>query len=376
MNGRERFIESLLFGKPDKVPFAPGGPRESTLKRWHKEGLPEDVNWFNYLCEKIGIKMEKAKTPSANVGINLGMIPGFEEKILEHKNGHFIAQMATGEVVEVSDTYDFSYLKRAKDFVTRKWHKFPVENYKDWEDIKRRYDPESPERYPANLDEVSKILKDRDYVLNIGIHGPFWKLREWCGFENLCILMATEQDFVMEMVNFWKDFVLETLDPILQKVEYDSIIINEDMAYKEKSMISPEMARKFLLPLWVEWCERIKKSGCPVVGLDSDGYIGELIPIWIEAGINCTVPVEIAAGNNPVEYRKIYGKNIAYRGGIDKRKIAKGGKEIEQEMYKIIPPLLKDGGYIPGCDHGVPHDISLQNFINYGELLAKLTGWL
>ena len=31
MNPRQRFLEALLFGKPDKVPFTPGGPRESTL---------------------------------------------------------------------------------------------------------------------------------------------------------------------------------------------------------------------------------------------------------------------------------------------------------------------------------------------------------
>ncbi len=67
---------------------------------------------------------------------------------------------------------------------------------------------------------------------------------------------------------------------------------------------------------------------------------------------------------------------MAYRGGIDKRAIAKGGKEMENEVMRVVPPLLKDGGFIPGCDHGVPPDISWPNFIEYTRLLAKLTGWL
>jgi hypothetical protein len=37
MTHRERFIETLTFGKPDKIPLMHGGPRESTLKRWKEE---------------------------------------------------------------------------------------------------------------------------------------------------------------------------------------------------------------------------------------------------------------------------------------------------------------------------------------------------
>jgi len=304
------------------------------------------------------------------------MIPPFEEKIIEHKDGHYIVQTSKGEIVEISDRYDFSYLRRAKDFVTRKWHKFPVENVNDWEGIKKRYNPETPERYPENLKEIGKMLRERDYVLGIAIHGPFWKMREWCGFENLCIFMATQQDFVMEMASFWKKFVLQVLRPVIKEIEFDYVMINEDMAYKEKSMISPSMVKKFLLPVWDEWVREIKKSGCKLIILDSDGYIGQLIPLWIEAGINCCIPVEIAAGNDIVAYRKIYGKKMAYIGGIDKRAIAKGGKIIYEEIYGKVPFLLKDGGYIPECDHGVPPDISWDNFVEYSRILAELCGWL
>jgi len=44
------------------------------------------------------------------------------------------------------------------------------------------------------------------------------------------------------------------------------------------------------------------------------------------------------------------------------------------EMARLAP-LAKDGGYIPSCDHGVPPDVSWPAFIEYGKLLAKITGW-
>jgi hypothetical protein len=67
---------------------------------------------------------------------------------------------------------------------------------------------------------------------------------------------------------------------------------------------------------------------------------------------------------------------MAFTGGIDKRAIAAGGDIMKAEVKRVVPPLLKDGGIIPGCDHGVPPDISWPTFIEYTRLLAQLTGWL
>ncbi|MGB9683224.1 MAG: uroporphyrinogen decarboxylase family protein [bacterium] len=375
MTPRERFIEALTFGKTDKVPLMPGGPRESTLKRWREEGLPEGKNYYSALLEILGIEEERTK-PRVDLGVSFKMIPQFEEKILEHKDGHYIVQDWMGAIVEISDQYDYTYLREAKDFVTRKWYKFPVETYSDWEEMKKRYNPKTSGRFPEDFEKRCKALQNRDYVLSLGINGPFWQLREWCGLENLCIFMIEKPDFVHEMVDFWANFVLEVLKPILERVTLDYVVFSEDMAYKAHSMISPKMVREYLFPACEKWVPELKKSGCPMISIDSDGYIGELIPLWIELGINCTTPIEVAAGNDIVEFRKRFGKRMAYIGGIDKRAIAKGGKVMEEEVMRVVPPLLEDGGYIPSCDHGVPPDISWQNFIEYTRLLAKLTGWI
>ena len=190
------------------------------------------------------------------------------------------------------------------------------------------------------------------------------------------MLMIDDPGFVKEMIGFWADFVSETMAPILAMLQVDYVVVNEDMAYKAHSMISPKMTRQFLLPAYKRWIAELKRAGCRVISIDSDGYIAELIPIWIDAGFNCCFPVEVAAGNDIVKYRRLYGKKMAYVGGIDKRAIAAGGKVMEQEVMRVVPPLLEDGGFIPGCDHGVPPDISWDNFVEYTRLLAKLTGWV
>ncbi|MBU0716035.1 MAG: hypothetical protein KJ964_11815, partial [Verrucomicrobia bacterium] len=146
-------------------------------------------------------------------------------------------------------------------------------------------------------------------------------------------------------------------------------------AYKEHAMISPAMTREFLLPAYQHWGEIIRRNQCPIYAMDSDGHVGELLPIWIEAGINVCDPMEVAAGNNILEYRKRFGKQMAFRGGVDKRLIAKGGAAIEGEIKRLMP-LIRDGGYIPSCDHGVPADVSWSDFVYYTKLLAQATGWM
>ena len=375
MNSRERFRSALLFGNPDRVPLEPGHPRESTLKVWREQGLDPNSDYFQVLLEALGLD-PPPKPSITSLDVSFRMIPEFEETVLEHKDGHYLVRDWMGAIVEIDDTYDYTYLRKPKDFVTRKWHKFPVETRADWEEMKSRYNPSDARRYPGDFIERCHSLKNRDHVIEFDFNGPFWQLREWLGFENLCAMFLDDPSFIQEMIAFWTDFVSETMQPILDNIEVDRVGISEDMAYKAHSMISPAMTRKFLLPSYRRWVSEIKSSGCPIVDMDSDGYVEELIPIWIEAGINCCDPIEVAAGNDIVRYREIFGDRMAYRGGIDKRAIAAGGAEMRNEVLRVVPPLLRDGGFIPSCDHGVPPDISWPNFVEYTKLLAELTGWL
>lgn len=303
------------------------------------------------------------------------MNPVFEEKVLEHREGHYIVQDWMGNITEISDEYDYTYIREARDFVTRKWHKFPVENRADFEQMKQRYNPDDPVRYPADFDERVKRLRQRNHLSTISFAGPFWQMREWCGFEPLCMLFVDDPDFIREMVDFWTDFVSRTMARVLDAGIVDRIFISEDMAYKEKSMISPAMTREFLQPAYLRWVTEARQAGVPLIDMDSDGRIDGLIPIWIDSGINVCDPLEVAAGNDIVEYRQRFGKRIAYRQGVDKRAIAKGGDVIAAELARI-EPVVRAGGFIPGCDHGVPHDISWSHYLRYCRLLAEITGWL
>lgn len=377
MNARERYVNTLLFKRCDLVPLNPGWGRRSTRNRWHNEGLPKDVppeKVPEYAYRVAGGKLDWPEA-GPHFGVNERMIPQFEEKIVEVKENSQVVQDWKGNICEIGLEFDLETLRNAVDFVTRRWIKCPVESETDWAEMKTRYNPDDPKRLPENAAALGAKLKNRTWPITFGISGPFWQMREWLGFENLCTDFYDNPKMIRDMVEFWTDYHVRLLSNAFNHLIPDEVHISEDMAYKCFSMISPAMVREYLLPCYKRWGKLFREAGVPLYGCDSDGFIGELIPIWIEAGINCCDPIEVAAGNDIVDFRRRFGTTMAYNGGIDKRLIAKGGKAIEDEIARITP-VIKGGGYIPGCDHGVPHDVSWDNYVYYVKLLSKTIGWM
>ncbi len=378
MTDRERRIAILSFGNADRIPFAPGHGRKSTRRRWHAEGLPaaiDDADGITAYAYRSAGGREDLPVAGEGFPVDVRMIPQFEEKVIERRGGTQIVQDWKGNVCEIGAEYDVTYLRTAIDFVTRRWIRCPVESRADWLGIGPRYDPADPARFPPDAAARAKRLADREWMTGLEIPGPFWQLREWLGFERLCTLFYDDLPFLRQMLGFWSEFVARVLERTFSSFVPDEVHLSEDMAFKGFSMISPAMVREHLLPVWTRWGKLIRDAGCPIYSMDSDGFVGELIPLWIEAGITVCDPLEVAAGNDIVDFRTRFGRRMAFRGGIDKRAMANGGAAIEAEIARVRP-VIDSGGYIPGCDHGVPSDVSWPDYVRYVGLLAKATGWL
>ncbi|MCD6505245.1 hypothetical protein J7M22_01340 [Candidatus Poribacteria bacterium] len=92
--------------------------------------------------------------------------------------------------------------------------------------------------------------------------------------------------------------------------------------------------------------------------------VEELIPLWLECGVNGVYPMEVAAGMDVVKLRRKYGRDLLMMGGIDKRALAKGRDAIDEELRRI-GSILDKGGYIPP-------DVPYENFRYYWERKKKL----
>jgi uroporphyrinogen decarboxylase len=259
-------------------------------------------------------------------------------------------------------------------FATRVFIDFPVKTRKDFLEVRKRYNPMDPKRYPKNWDTMAKAYRGRDYPLGVTIRGPFWWTRDMIGLKGLLIGIYKEPEFIKEVMEFCAEFHVEALRRGLEDVDIDYVIMSEDMAYKNGPMIGPEAVRKYMGSAYRSIVKFFREHGVKVIGVDSDGNVEPLIPVWLELGINWIMPCEVAAGMDVVELGGKYPRLIM-SGGIYKRELAKDKAAIEGEVMRKVPPLVERRGYFPGVDHAVPPDVSLENYKHFISLLKKYCGW-
>jgi uroporphyrinogen decarboxylase len=135
-------------------------------------------------------------------------------------------------------------------------------------------------------------------------------------------------------------------------------------------LISPKHIERLMVPNYRRVNDELRKRGIDVIGVDSDGNVDKIIPHWLDVGINCVYPNEVAAGNDVIAMRRKYGRNLLLIGGIDKRALAKGKGAIREELGRRLP-LVAQGGYLPTVDHSVPPDTSFGNYMYYVEVQAQ-----
>ena len=169
------------------------------------------------------------------------------------------------------------------------------------------------------------------------------------------------------------DFVLELIEPALKQVQFDYFNFFEDCAGKGGPLFGPELFRRFFLRPYRRIIDRLGRAGVRSIWVDSDGDIEALVPLWMEAGVNCFWPLEQASGMDPVRLRARFGRSAILAGGVDKRAVARGPKAIDAELERLRP-LVEQGGYIPHIDHAIPPDVSWENFLHYMQAKKRLIG--
>jgi uroporphyrinogen decarboxylase len=135
------------------------------------------------------------------------------------------------------------------------------------------------------------------------------------------------------------------------------------------------MIREFLIPYYQQLITNVKarqidKTRRLYFHVDTDGFADPVIPLYRELGMDYMSPFEVASGCDVVRTGKEY-PDLLISGGIDKRILAEGKEAIDRHIDSILPVMKKRGGYIPTCDHGVPAEVSFENYIHFRKRLQE-----
>jgi len=352
MNSRERYYAVTHYEPFDHCFQWEMGPYEETSKRWRREGMPAD----EHLAALAGYdRFEIAP-------VQTGMVPCFDYEDIEETQDYKVYRDSSG-----------IRKKSRKDTpppAMPQYLEYPVRTRQDWKEFVKRLDPDSPSRFPMWWDSIKKQYEGRDYPLGISAGSLFGTPRNWMGVEHITVMMYDDPAFVEEMMDVQCELFVRILKKVVLDVQFDFAQMWEDMAYKTASLISPRHFKEFMTPRYRKIVDVLHSAGIDIIMLDSDGNLEELIPLWLECGINFIYPMEVAAGMDVVRLRKKFGKDLRMGGGMDKRILA-SSKEAIKHMVDEKRTLIAEGGYIPGADHAIPPDVPWENYIYYRQLLNE-----
>lgn len=349
MNDLERFCACMEYQPVDRIPFWNWGAWPETEQRWRSEGYQPEIYHPGVLADSRN-----------SIGHWFFPQPPFEHRVVS-EDDQFITYI-NHEGILMRERKD-QPMSSMPQFL-----KFPVENRQEFRqfwsermqpDLSQRIGPEWPAELRRLRDEPRPLI-----IISDRWGGFFGPLRNLVGVQKLCTLFYDDPAFVEEMMEANADFIIAMLAQILDVVAIDAFGFWEDMAYRSGPLISPRLARRFMLPRYRRVVDFLRSRGVCYIGLDSDGQIDPLIPVWLEAGLNFLYPFEVQAGMDVIAVRRKYGKELRIWGGFDKRALAQGPAAIEAEIARLRP-LMAEGGYIPHTDHSCPPDISYGNYVYY-----------
>lgn len=292
-----------------------------------------------------------------------------EEEILEDNDDSVLVRTA-----------DLSVIRRWKDLSGTPEHvDFAIKGRKDWDELIRPYlvDENLLERrieFEGYRKEREKCNQQQLFFCSAGVN-VFECIHPVAGHMNILMSMALDPDWIKDMCDVYSDLIVKMQSMLFEREGTpDGIWFYEDMGFKGKPFMSPEMYRDILWPSHKETVDFAHSLGCKVI-VHSCGYIEPLIPYMIEAGFDCLQALEVKAGMNLVSIKEKYGDKIALCGGMDIRVLETNDKKaVEQMLEHDLLKVKEQSGYILHTDHSVSKAVNYEtykHFLNKGLRLGN-----
>ncbi|HDZ20654.1 MAG TPA: hypothetical protein ENH80_13750 [Phycisphaerae bacterium] len=340
------------------------------LEQWYQQGLDREADLAEIFDYDPGATFDFSGLGWCEAAFD----PYFESKILEDRGEHELVQDWAGRGVLV--------FKGRRNGFMPEYVDHPVKDMKSWqENCKWRLDPDSPERWKDfdKLIDGARTAAGRGDMVRQMLVGGYMYLRSLIGPVDLMYAWYDMPEVVHDCMQTWLTMADAVTARHQEHLTFDETFLAEDICYNTGPLCSPETMREFLLPYYEQLIANIKgrqidRTRHMYVQIDTDGRAPSVIDLYRKSiGMDVMSPFEVASGCDVVAIGRQY-PDLAMFGGIDKRVLAKTKADIDEMLERIIPPMRARGGYIPTCDHGVPEEVTLDNYLHYRRRCVELGG--
>ena len=187
------------------------------------------------------------------------------------------------------------------------------------------------------------------------------------GAEKSLIDIAMNPEFFRALV----DRVLDFLDPFVDRMlaaaggRIDFFRMGDDFGTQRGLLIGPAQWRELIQPA-VKQLADLAHAYDAHFYLHSCGAVRELIPDFIETGVDILDPLQIkAAGMDPAELKRDYGGSICFSGGVDEQELLPRGTpaEVKSGVRRLLDIMAPGGGFFVGPTHNFQDDIPTENIV-------------
>ena len=251
----------------------------------------------------------------------------------------------------------------------------PLKNARSKADIDRYEfpDPWTQREEDFLKAEIQRLYYGTDKALFAGLptlNGSFLEISAVLfGYEQFMMNMVTCRD----MMEHWLDRLLKHDLEILERFlavtgDYIAAIqMNDDFGAQEALQVSPQMYREIFKPRQQQWIEFVKARTEAKIFIHCDGAVEEILPDFIDIGIDILNPLQTnAKGMNPETIKNKYGRHLTFwGGGVETQTTLPFGsvEAIRDEVRQRIQLLGKGGGYVFGTIHNIQADIAPEKIL-------------
>jgi len=268
MSPRQRFMAIMDYQKPDRIIDCEFGYWDDTLRRWHHEGLPEEVDTNDKADVYFGFDIWQKSVP-----ISVFLEPGFPEEIVE-KTDRYIVKY-DGRKVKCQVFAD------GTDSIPH-YLDFPIKDRESYLPFKERFDPKAGQRVPRDVADIARQVSNRNYMLGVFTGSTAGWLRDLMGFEGFSLGIYMQPDLVDEILNDLGDLFCSVATGLMKHIDIDIVAWWEDIAFKTGPIVPPEWFMEKCGPIYKRVMEIYGAHGARFSYVDCDGDNRLLVPTWIE----------------------------------------------------------------------------------------------
>ena len=157
------------------------------------------------------------------------------------------------------------------------------------------------------------------------------------GYQNLIYDMADADPRLDQLIERVKGFSLERVRRMV-RTEPDMIHYPEDLGSQTQPLISPDLFRRYIKPVYRELVAPAREKGI-LIHMHSDGYILDLLEDLMDVGMDVINMQDLVNGLDNI--RRFAGTRIAVDLDIDRQSITVSGspKDIDDHIREAVMKL-------------------------------------